>query len=495
MSQSPLRRRLRRRLTAVQARLDAGAGDRWIPYVISLTLSVVLSVVSVSRLSGLETGPDLAGFTQSVWLISEGISPTATIFGEGVHLLELRWSFLLYGFALPAWVVPSDWLTIAETLLVAQAMAVSLAVIPIWKLGREVAHLRVGAATAVCLGYALHPATQAIGTVDFHPEALALPALLSMVYFGSVKRWVPYWIFVAITLLTQADLGFVIAVFALLILGNADRGAGLWTLGIGLVWSLGLLLVAQPLIGDTGVIGGVYGEYGDSFGDALLEIVSNPVAFLGDLFGRENLTLLLSLLTPMLFLPLLSLRHLLPAVPAVVMLLITQTTGDAGGLAPILAFVMVSSVFALNRLGNLGVDRVFVDPRLLAALVGVASLMFLTRSPLSPYEEPWKLGETDAADEELIAAAARLDPSWPVRASSNVLPLLAERRFAYPLADEEPTVASVVFRSRSVLIDQRTLEEPLSAAQLEAFTAQMTSLGYNLVNTDTDGTVLLYFRP
>ncbi len=76
-----------------------------------------------------------------------------------------------------------------------------------------------------------------------------------------------------------------------------------------------------------------------------------------------------------------------------------------------------------------------------------------------------------------------------------MLPHLAERRFAYPVADEEPTVASVVFRSRAVLIDQRTLDQPLSAAQLEAFTAQMTSLGFNLVNTDSDGTVLLYFRP
>ncbi|NNE96785.1 MAG: DUF2079 domain-containing protein, partial [Acidimicrobiales bacterium] len=438
---------------------------------------------------------DLAGFTQSVWLISEGVAPEATIFGENVHLLELRWSFLLYLLAVPARLVPSSWLSVAEILLVAQAIAVAIAVIPIWKLGRVVAHLRVGAATALCLGYALHPVTQAIGTVDFHPEALALPALLSMAYFGSVKRWVPYWASVAAALLAQADLGLVIAVFGLLVLGNAERIAGLWTLGIGLVWSLGLLLVAQPLIGDSGVIGGVYGEYGDSFGDALFEIVSNPLGFGGDLFGRENLALLLSLLTPMLFLPMLSLRHLLPAVPAVGMLLIIQSSGEANGLAPILAFVMVSSIFALNRLGNLGVDRVFVDPRLLVALVAVASLMFLTRSPLSPYDEPWALVDDDASDLELRAAVGRLDPSWPVRASPNVLPLLAERRFAYPMADEEPTVASVVFRSRAVLIDQRTLDQPLSASQREAFTLQMASLGFNLVNSDADGTVLLYFRP
>ncbi len=481
---------MRRRLTALQARLDAGAGDRWIPYVIGLLLSVVLSVVSVSRFNSLEMGPNLAGISQGVWLIGQGLTPNATILGEGVHLLELRWSFILYAFGPAAAVLP-----VAETLLVTQAIAVGVSVIPIWKLCRDIAHLRVGAATAVCIGYALHPATQSIGTVDFHPEALALPALLAMVYFGSAKRWIPYWVSVAIVLLTEADLGLVIAVFALLVLGNADRATGLWTLGIGLVWSLGLLLVAQPLIGDSGVIGGVYGEYGDSFGDALLEIVSNPLAFAGDLLGRENLTLLLSLLMPMLFLPLLSLRHLLPALPAVGLLLITQSAGSSEGIAPILAFVMVSSVFALRRLGTLGVDRVFVDGRLLAALVAVASLLYVTQSPLSPYESPWQLRNRDDVDEQLLLAAARLDESVPVRASPSILPILAERRFAYPLASEEPTVASVVFRSRAVLVDQRDLDERMSEQQLAAFTEQMISLGFNLVTTDADGTVLLFFRP
>lgn len=495
MSQSPLRRRVRRRFTAIQARLDAGAGDRWIPYVIGALLSLILSVVSVSRLNNLEMGPDLAGFSQAVWLISEGLSPNSTLLGEGVHLLELRWSFLLYAFALPALVLPSSWVSVPQMLLIGQAIAIGLAVVPIWKLCRSVASLRVGAATAVCAAYSLHPATQAIGTVDFHPEALALPALLSMVYFGSAKRWIPYWASVATVLLIEADLGFVIAVFALLVLGNADRATGLWTLGIGVVWALGLLLVAQPLVGETGVIGGVYGEYGDSFGDALLQIVSNPIEFTGDLFGRENLTLLLSLLTPVLFLPLLSLRHLLPAIPAVGLLLITQTSSSSSGIAPILAFVMVASVFALNRLGDLGVDRVFVDPRLLAALVAVASLLFVTQSPLSIYEKPWQLNTRNDADQALVDAAARIDPTWPVRASTNVLPLLSERRFAYPLADEEPTVAAVVFRSRAVLIDQRTLDQPLDEQQRIAFSEQMATLGFNLVNPEGDGSILLYFRP
>ncbi len=490
MSHIPYSRRFRRRLTAIQSRLDAGAADRWIPYGIGSLLALVLGLTSTARFDGLDMGPDLAGYTQAIWLLTEGISPTATLLGEGVHLLELRWSFFLYVLTVPGWFFP-----IAKTLLVAQAVALGLAVVPLWLLCRKVARLRVGAATAICLAYALHPATQRIGAVDFHPEAFALPALLALVYYGATRRWLLYWPTLFLVLLIQADLGLVIAVFALFVLGDAERSTGLWTLAIGLVWSLGLLLVAQPLSGETGVIGGVYGEYGDSFGDALIEIVSNPGRFAGDLTERENITLLLGLLTPVLFLPMLSLRHLIPALPAVALLVLTQSTDSSQGIAPVLAFVMVSSVFALDRLGTLGVDRVFLDPRLLTALIAVASLLYLTRSPLSPYDEPWRFADRDESDEELVAAAIRLEASVPVRASANILPHLADRPFAYSLSADQPTVAAVVFRSRAVLIDQRTLDEPLGPDQLDSFTAQMAGLGFNLVNDDPDGEILLFFRP
>lgn len=490
MSQTPFRRRARRRLTAVQSRLDAGAADRWIPFFIGAVLAAVLGFASTARFDGFTIGSDIGGYTQAIWLLTEGLSPTATLFGEGVHLLELRWSFFLYLFILPGWFLP-----VAKTLLVAQAVALGLAVWPLWLLCRRVARLRVGAATAICLAYALHPATQQIGTVDFHPEAFALPALLAMVYFGATKRWILYWPTLVVVLTIEADLGLVIAVFALFVFSDAERTVGLWTLAIGLVWSLGLLLVAQPLIGETGVIGGVFGEYGDSFGDALIEIASNPGRFVGDLVEQENLTLLLGLLTPVLFLPMLSLRHLLPALPAVGLLVLTQSTDPSTGIAPILAFVMVSSVFALDRLGTLGVDRVFVDPRLLVALIAVASLLYVTQSPLSPYEDPWSFADRDESDTALEAAAARLEPSVPVRASANIVPHLAERRFAYVLSSDQPTVAAVVFRSRAVLIDQRILPEPLTPAQLETFTAQMAGLGFNLVNDEADGQILLFFRP
>ncbi len=94
MSQRPARRSWRRRLIRFQARLEAGAGDRWIPLFLALVLSLVLSLLAIARLDGGGGGTDLAGYTQAVWLLSQGKVPEASLFGDGVHLLALHWSFI-----------------------------------------------------------------------------------------------------------------------------------------------------------------------------------------------------------------------------------------------------------------------------------------------------------------------------------------------------------------------------------------------------------------
>ena len=164
MSELPVRRRLERRIVRFQARLEAGAGDRWIPVVVTLALGAALIWMALARLQSLETGIDLAGYSQALWLLGDGKMPKASLFGTDVHLLELHWSFILYPLGLAGLVLPA-----AKLLLVTQAGALAIAVLPLWRLARQVANLRIGAATALILAYALHPATHRIAIDDFHP--------------------------------------------------------------------------------------------------------------------------------------------------------------------------------------------------------------------------------------------------------------------------------------------------------------------------------------
>jgi uncharacterized membrane protein len=493
VSQLPVQRRLERAVVRFQARLEAGPGDRWIPSLLALALTVALMWMGLSRIDGLETGVDLAGYSQALWLLTQGNVPRASLFGTDVHLLELRWSLVMYPLGLVATVVEP-----ARLLVVVQSLALGAAVFPLWSLGRRIAKLRVGAATAISTAYVLHPATHRIGVEEFHPIALAIPAVIGAVYFGASKRWVWYWVCIVAALLCRADLGLALGMWGFVLLGDGERRAGLWTMGVGFIWSLALLLVAQPIIAQPGGAGAWTGYDGRPLGDVVLGSLRDPVASLDSLFTQDNLLLVVSLLTPLIFLPLLALRHLLPAVPLTGLLLFTGSdqTPFAEKSAVLLAFMMVAAVFALNRLGNMGVDRVFLDVRLLTTLVAAAFLLFVSSSLSSPYNTPWNWSERDATDESIIKAVAMVDRDTPIRASPSALVELSSRPWLYALArDSPPQPVNMGFPSftRAVLVADRDIPER-TEDERETFDSLMIFYGFVLTYDDRDNGVALYER-
>ncbi len=498
MSQGPdnqvsYRRRLERAAVRVQARMEGGVGDRWIPLAVGLGLTVALARLGLDRVAGYNAGVDLAGYSQSIWLLSEGFRPEPSLFGTDVHVLELRWSFILYPLGLLAVVFPPS-----ELLIVAQSVALGMAVLPLWRLARQVANLRVGAATALVVAYALHPATHRLGIDDFHPVVLAVPAIIGMAYFGATKRWFWYWLCVLFALACRADLGLALALWGFVLLGDGERRTGLWTLGVGLVWSLALLLVAQPLIAQPGGAGTRSAYNGQSLGDVVLSSLRSPLGSSQALLSQANLVLIVALLAPVIFLPLLSLRHLAPALPAAGLYLFVSTaeeTAFAERSALLLAFLMIAATYALNRLGKMGVDRVFLDVRLLTTLVAAAVLLYVSSSPTSPYESPWDWQEVDAVDASIEAAVAKLDPETPVRASPSALASLSERPWLYPLAvDNRPNSINVAFPSfiRAVLVVEREIPERTETERSD-FDESMAGLGFEIAHDEGDG-VVLYVR-
>lgn len=493
MSQLPFQRRLERSIVRFQARLEAGPGDRWIPSVLAMGLALALMWMGLGRIDGLETDVDLAGYSQALWLLTQGNVPRASLFGTEVHLLELRWSFIMYPLALVATVVEP-----ARLLVVVQSVALGVAVFPLWWLARRVAKLRIGAATALCLAYVLHPATQRVGVEEFHPVALAVPAIIGAAYFGASKKWVWYWICIVLGLLCRADLGLALGLWGFVLIGDGERRAGLWTMGVGLIWSLALLLVAQPIIAQPGGAGAWAGYDGRPLGDVVLGSLRDPVASLNNLFTQDNLLLVVSLLTPLIFLPLLSLRYLLPAFPLAGLLLFTSTpqTPFAEKSAMLLAFMLVATAYALNRLGNMGVDRVFLDIRLLTTLTAAAALLFVTGAPSSPYNTPWRWADRDAVDESIVAAVEMIDRDIPVRASPSALVLLSERPWLYALArDSKPLPVNMGFPSfnRAVLVVDRDIPERTDDERM-TFDNGMIFYGFVLVYDDRDNGVALYMR-
>ena len=494
MSELPLQRRARRRLVRLQARLEGGTGDRWIPLIMAIVLSGTLAMLALSRVRGLDAGTDLAGYSQALWLVGEGKLPQASLFGDGVHLLGVHWSFIVYPLALPA-----TFASTANVLVVAQSIALGVGVIPLWRLARRVANLRIGASAALIIAYSFYPAVHELALDDFHPEAFAVPGLIAMAYLGSIKRWVGYWACVVFVLACRADMGLAVALWGFVLLSEGKRRAGLWTIGFGSSWALGLLLVVQPVL--SGPVVRQYGTYGDSLGEAILRMVTNPLDLLGDLTSQSNVSLLVGLLAPVIFLPLLSLRHLAPALPLGALYLVTADENAAFSerYGLLTAFVFIASTFALARLGDMGVDRVFVDNRLLLSVVAASILLFINDSPSSPYREPWQWAEQTDTDRAIEEAAVLLTSDDAVRTTPSAVVPLSERAWLHVLdTSQQPQILSAVYQVRAVLIvedDLPPLAEEDRILQRESFDAGMRTQGYDLIYSDVDDGVLLYYRP
>ncbi len=489
MSEVPYQRRIERAVVRYQARLEGGPGDRWIPTLLALGLTAYLARVGLDRLEGLGSGVDLASYSQGLWLLTELSEPRTSLFGTDIHLLEVRWSFVLYPLAIPAAFAPA-----ANVLIVAQSVALGITVLPLWRLAREVAKLRIGAATALAVAYSLHPATHQIAVDDFHPVVLAVPALVGLAYFGATKRWFAYWLCVVFALACRADLGLAIALWGFVLIGDGERRVGLWTLGVGWIYSLGLLLVGQPLFGQAAGGGRTTGYGGESLGELVLGSLSDPIESLGAILAQENLVLFVALLAPVIFLPLLSLRHLWPALPLVGLYLLAGPASSASfaeRAAMLLAFVMIAATFAFNRLGNMGVDRVFLDVRLLTTLAAASVLLFMATSQTSPYENPWDWGQRDPVDEAIALAVEGLGPEVPIRASPSALVALSEREWLFPLAtDAAPTAVNMNSppSTLAVLVIEREIPERTMAERQE-FDRTMALLDFG-VTFEQEGVVL-----
>ncbi len=455
------RSRLERATLRWQAQLDTAAVDKVLPWLMALVLCGALVGLALARAYSLQAGTDLALFNQSIWQVSRGFEPQSTLVGG--NYLAQHGSFIIYPLS-----VLTRWLPITTTVLVVQSAALALGLVPLWRIARRHANLKVAPAAAVAFAYACYAAVHNANLADFHPETLALPALLGAVHYGLRARWRLFGVLVVVVLACRSDLGWVVAVLGLVlavelrpgskdgaepqrapsmwwapmrvgrsllaISGRDPRTALIWAF-VGLLWVLLATETIQPLLaGGEFPHLARYAEYGDSStAEVMWGILRQPHVFLRNLVTEENFLVGVTLLAPVLFLPLVELRYLMPAVPLFLVQLASDTPeGLLAESVPVAAFVLVATVFALRRAGAVLVRRVRVNRRLVVTLLLAASIFFVRDAASSPFHAPWQWTR-DAADADRLAAVEQIPDGAAVRASSQLLPLLAERNVLFEL--------------------------------------------------------------
>ena len=368
------RRRADNLILRWQGRLDSPASDRVLPWSVAAVLFVVLALLSLAQARSLIGTPDLAAYTQASWLIRHGHDPVTTV-TTGTNVFSQQGAFAFWPIAQLSRTIPA-----IPLLLTIQSLALALTVVPLWRVARRLANLRAGSALIVLLVFAVYPIVQTLNLDGFHPETVALPFLVGRGLLRPVRALAPL----------RPVRGHRRAVPGRP--GPGHRRAGHPAGGAGPPspgapsprWPApcgrsGFLFVLQPHIGHAGVTQlAAYSAYGHSPLSVAWGMLRDPARVLGNMFNESNFRLIVYLFAPVLFLPFLSPRYLLPVVPLQLVYLagnVSQATRYGPQAVAITAFIFLATPMGLARLGRRSVDKVTVDRRVLITVL-LACLSF-----------------------------------------------------------------------------------------------------------------------
>jgi uncharacterized membrane protein len=265
------------------------------------------------------TAFDLGHFDQAVYLISQGQSPVVSFWGY--HVLGGHADLVLYLLAPLYKLYPSVY-----WLLGIQAIALSLGALPTWLLARQ-AGLTAAQSLGMAVVYLLYPLVFNLNLFDFHPEVIALPTLLAVVWAARQNQVVWLTLGILLILSCRDALSLTVAALGLWLWWiEKRRRCGAIALVTGVGWFVLATQVLIPQFRPAGVE--AVGRY-SGLGNSVLEIAQNlllqPHLVAQRLFTGANLGYVILLVVPVLWG--LSWRHLAPligAVPQLGMNLITD---------------------------------------------------------------------------------------------------------------------------------------------------------------------------
>ena len=143
-----------------QARLEGKGPDRALPWLIAIVLFVIFEGLALARFRSLELGSGLAAWMQGIWLVGENEEPFVTLTGR--NLFEGQLSLIMWPIAKVSTIVPSG-----PFLLTLQAIALSIAVVPLWRIARGVLDHGVESALVLAAAYGLQPQLHNLNPVSY----------------------------------------------------------------------------------------------------------------------------------------------------------------------------------------------------------------------------------------------------------------------------------------------------------------------------------------
>ena len=404
---------------------------------ISASALILFTCSSVRHFLFHSSALDLGIFDQAVYLISQGQKPISSIIG--FHILGDHAAWIFYPIAVLYKIYPSVY-----WLFAVQAVALALGGLPIWGLAKQ-AGLKDSLGVAITAAYLLYPALFNINLFDFHPEVIAVPALLAAVW---AARGGKIWWFCGSILLVfgcKAVLSLTVAAMGVwLLVFEKRRLSGAIAMVSGIAWFVIATKGIIPYFG--GAAASVdrhiyrYSYLGHSFPEMTQNLLFHPEIFFSKVFSSANLEYLLLLVAPVIWgFSRTAIAPLIGAIPILVINLLAHYHPQKDlihqyslPVIPFLFLVVIQSL-AANR-GFFKHKRAIILWSLVAFLA-LAKYSFFGSKYLSSLDT-WQATRDAIALVQTQGSVLTLD---------EIVPHLSHRKFIRLLSPESPEIDFNVF--------------------------------------------------
>ena len=212
------------------------------------------------------------------------------------------------------------------TLLVMQSVLLASSSVPIYLVARRKTG-NAWIALALAAGFLLHPALHGMNSFDFHGLVLLVPIFCFLIYFLECRRMTLFWIFLALALITREDTAVTVSgvgLYAYFALKRRRLGV------LVLVVCAGYFFLVCRIMSALGGFPNLENYWAlilpeqQGFRGVLTTLFTNPLfVFRHIFFNVDKLRYLISMLLPLLFLPLLAGRSAVLVLPGLAILMLS----------------------------------------------------------------------------------------------------------------------------------------------------------------------------
>ena len=400
-------------------------------FLMIVVTTIVLFTASSARHALFQsTAFDLAIFDQAIYLISQNQTPFSSLMA--INIWGDHAAFIFYPLALLYKIYPD-----VHWLFLVQAVSLALGAWPSWSLARQ-AGLNNSISWAIACIYLLYPLVFNVNLFDFHPEVIAVPALLAAILAARLNKTLWFCAAIVLVLICKAVLSLTVAAMGLwLLCFDKKRNCGLIALFLGVGWFLVATQAVIPYFNQGREHAGIgrYQYLGNSVFEIAINLIMKPNLVLERLFSLETFEYLALLLLPVIWW--LSPRHLsslISAVPMLAMNILSDIPAQRDLIhqysVPILPFLVVAVISSLaysnQQKGKTIFDRLPLPNYPLPRVIVIWSLIaFLA---LAKYGYFWTIYlnglDTLPATKEAISLVETKDS---VLTTAQIAPHLAHR--------------------------------------------------------------------